>query len=231
MANTKNSQAAKIRQQIMTWLQDDQITEVASDEKFPGIRGLRAVTLRQMLGDQGYTRSVVMGAVSAAPSIDGRIKKAAVTPRQVYYYFDSKGPAPKRQHHPAAAPKPAAKKSITKPKQTTSAPTKVAASSTATPVSSATTAPIASAAPASQATVTPTATAGGIVATNAFEQLMTTNTDLANQVDALLTAAQVQRPLSDLDLDFLSNFATAVTRQSELLRNYATQSKIEQLRS
>lgn len=229
MANTKNSQAAKIRQQIMTWLQDDQITEVASDEKFPGIRGLRAVTLRQMLGDQGYTRSVVMGAVSAAPSIDGRIKKAAVTPRQVYYYFDSEGPAPKRQHHPAAVPKPATKKSVAK--KGTATPTKVTTSSTATPVSSATTTPVASAAPASLAAATPATLAGGIVATDAFNHLMATNTELANQVDALLTTAQTQRPLSDLDLDFLSNFATAMTRQSELLRNYATQSKIEQLRS
>ncbi|MFC6275730.1 hypothetical protein ACFQET_09480 [Levilactobacillus tangyuanensis] len=229
MANTKNSQAAKIRQQIMTWLQDDKITEVASDEKFPGIRGLRAVTLRQMLGDQGYTSSVVMGAVSAAPSIDGRIKKASVTPRQVYYYFDSEGPAPKRQHHPAAAPKSATKKSVAK--KAPIAPTKMAASSTAAPVSSAMTAATTPAAPISHATAKSAAPAGGIVATDAFAQLMTTNTDLANQVDALLTDAQAQRPLSDLDIDFLSNFATAVTRQSELLQNYATQSKIEQLRS
>lgn len=94
MANTKNSQAAKIRQQIITWLQDDQTSEVVSEEKFPGIRGIRAVKLRDMLGKLGYVSSVVMGAVSAAPSIDHRIKKAAVKPREVYYYFDSNTPAP-----------------------------------------------------------------------------------------------------------------------------------------
>ncbi|MCF7522523.1 hypothetical protein L3X07_02320 [Levilactobacillus brevis] len=36
MANTKNSQAAKIRQQIITWLQDEHETEAVSAEKFQG---------------------------------------------------------------------------------------------------------------------------------------------------------------------------------------------------
>lgn len=118
MANTKNSQAAKIRQQIISWLQDPAETEVVSQEKFPGIRGIRAVSLRQKLGDLGYVNSVVMGAVSAAPSIDTRIKKAARKPRQVFYYFDG---------DPDATPAP------TKPvvKATTSLPK--AASTPATP--------------------------------------------------------------------------------------------------
>lgn len=98
MANTKNSQAAKIRTQIIAWLQDEQQTEVVSSTKFPGVRGIRAVKLRQMLGTLGYVPSVVLGAVSAAPSIDARIKKATVKPREVYYYFNdgSTSQAPKR---------------------------------------------------------------------------------------------------------------------------------------
>lgn len=102
MANTKNSQAAKIRQQIISWLQDPAETEVVSQEKFPGIRGIRAVSLRQKLGDLGYANSVVMGAVSAAPSVDPRIKKAARKPRQVFYYFDGEPdttPAPSHTNH------------------------------------------------------------------------------------------------------------------------------------
>lgn len=92
MANTKNSQAAKIRKQIIAWLQDDTQTEVVSATKFPGIRGIRAVTLRAMLGELDYATPAIMGAVSAAPSIDHRIKKAALKPREVYYYYDGTAP-------------------------------------------------------------------------------------------------------------------------------------------
>lgn len=66
MANTKNSQAAKIRQQIITWLQDEHETEAVSAEKFPGIRGIRAVKLRQMLGELA----------SPQPSSWGRLSRA-----------------------------------------------------------------------------------------------------------------------------------------------------------
>lgn len=200
MANTKNSQAAKIRQQIITWLQDDQTSEVVSEEKFPGIHGIRAVKLRDMLGKLGYVSSVVMGAVSAAPSIDHRIKKAAVKPREVYYYFDSNTPAPakvQRQAQQAAT----------------------AATVTATPV-------------ASSAAVHTIQTTGltGLSGTPAFKQLVAANDHLASAVDDLLTAAQSQRPLSYLELDFLTDFATQVAKQTESLQNFTVQTRIDRLR-
>ena len=43
-------------------------------------------------------------------------------------------------------------------------------------------------------------------------------------------AAQQQRPLSDLELNFLTDFSAQVAKQGELLQNFATQSKIDQLR-
>lgn len=192
MANTKNSQAAKIRQQIIAWLQDDQQAEVVSAEKFPGLRGIRAVKLRQMLGDLGYKSSVVMGAISAAPSVDERIKKAAVKPREVYYYFD-------------------AGETDTTPAQST-APASTAAAASA-PTTSRFTQP-----------------AQGLASTPAFAQVIATNQHLSNAIDDLLAAAQQQRPLSDLELNFLTNFAAQVAKQGELLQNFATQSKIDQLR-
>ena len=198
MANTKNSQAAKIRQQIITWLQDDQQTQVVSEAKFPGIRGIRAVNLRQMLGDLGYKASVVMGAVSAAPSTDPRIKKAAVKPREVYYYFDVNTPAPAKVQADAAS----------------------AATSGAGVTSSAAT------------VTTPLALSAvkGLAGTPAFAQVVNTNQHLSQAIDDLLTAAQTQRPLTDLELSFLTDFAAQVAKQSELLQNFATQSKIDQLR-
>ncbi|WP_143463035.1 hypothetical protein [Levilactobacillus enshiensis] len=194
MANTKNSQAAKIRQQIITWLQDDQETEVVSPTKFPGIRGIRAVKLRQMLGALGFASSVVMGAVSAAPSIDRRIKKAALKPREVYYYFDA---------NTAVADK-------------SQAPVSVA---TATTV-------VAAAKPA--AVTAPTTT--GLTATTAFTRLTASNHQLNDDLNDLLTAAQQQRPLTDLDLDFLTAFSAQVAKQAELLQTFTTQSRINQLR-
>ncbi|WP_133244328.1 hypothetical protein [Levilactobacillus bambusae] len=101
MANTKNSQAAKIRNLIIEWLQDDAKTVIISQAKFPGIRGIRAVDLRQMLQDAGFSQSVVMGAVSAAPKVDARIQKASVKTRQVYYYYSEDG-------QPLAVPTPSA---------------------------------------------------------------------------------------------------------------------------
>ena len=190
MANTKNSQAAKIRQQIITWLQDEHETEAVSAEKFPGIRGIRAVKLRQMLGELGFATTVVMGAVSAAPSIDHRIKKAALKPREVYYYFDSSTATPEKIQRVSTTP-------IT----TTGAPT-----------------------------VTSTFTSTGITAIPAFAVLQQTSQSLNQQIDDLLIAAQQQRPLRDLDINFLTEFATQVTKQNELLQNFATQSKIDQLR-
>lgn len=190
MANTKNSQAAKIRQQIITWLQDEHETEAVSAEKFPGIRGIRAVKLRQMLGELGFATTVVMGAVSAAPSIDHRIKKAALKPREVYYYFDASTATPEKIQPVSTTP-------IT----TTGAPT-----------------------------VTSTFTSTGITAIPAFAVLQQTSQSLNQQIDDLLIAAQQQRPLRDLDINFLTEFATQVTKQNELLQNFATQSKIDQLR-
>ncbi|ARN89327.1 hypothetical protein AZI09_01520 [Levilactobacillus brevis] len=188
MANTKNSQAAKIRQQIITWLQDEHETEAVSAEKFPGIRGIRAVKLRQMLGALGFATTVVMGAVSAAPSIDHRIKKAALKPREVYYYFDASTATPEKKQ-PVTA-------------------------STATVVP----------------TVTSAFTSTGITAIPAFDVLQQTSQSLNQQIDDLLIAAQQQRPLRDLDINFLTEFAAQVTKQNELLQNFATQSKIDQLR-
>jgi len=193
MANTKNSQAAKIRQQIITWLQDDQETEVVSATKFPGIRGIRAVKLRQMLGALGFASSVVMGAVSAAPSIDRRIKKAALKPREVYYYFDANTAAPVR-------PLAAATVAVT-PTPTVAKPTTIS---------------------------TPAAT--GLLATDAFTRIQVSNQQLSDDLNALLTAAQQQRPLTDLDLDFLTNFSSQVAKQAELLQTFTTQSRIDQLR-
>lgn len=198
MANTKNSQAAKIRQQIITWLQDDQQTEVVSAEKFPGIRGIRAVNLRQMLGKLGYASSVVMGAVSAAPSIDPRIKKAALKPREVYYYFDASTPAPAKIQAAAAS----------------------AAASTAVLTNSA----------ATVTTARPVTPAQGLAGTAAFASLTADNQRLSQAIDELLTAAQNQRPLTELELTFLTDFSSQVAKQSELLQNFATQSKIDQLR-
>lgn len=191
MANTKNSQAAKIRQQIIAWLQDDQQAEVVSAEKFPGLRGIRAVKLRQMLGDLGYKSSVVMGAISAAPSVDERIKKAAVKPREVYYYFDA---------------------GDTDTAQAPSAPT-----------SSAANVPVTATARFTQPTL-------GLASTPAFSQVIDTNQHLSRAIDDLLAAAQQQRPLSDLELNFLTDFSAQVAKQGELLQNFATQSKIDQLR-
>ncbi|MFC6290108.1 hypothetical protein [Levilactobacillus angrenensis] len=191
MANKKNSQAAKIRQQIIAWLQDDQQAEVISAEKFPGLRGIRAVKLRQMLGDLGYKSSVVMGAISAAPSVDERIKKAAVKPREVYYYFDA--------DEAATEPAPAA-------------PTSSAAVTVA---------------PATPRFSQP---APGLAGTPAFAQVVATNQHVSQAIDDLLAAAQQQRPLSELELNFLTDFSAQVAKQSELLQNFATQSKIDQLR-
>lgn len=190
MANTKNSQAAKIRQQIITWLQDEHETEAVSAEKFPGIHGIRAVKLRQMLGELGFATTVVMGAVSAAPSIDHRIKKAALKPREVYYYFDVSTATPEKMQPVSTTP-------IT---------------TTGTP------------------TVTSAFTSTGITAIPAFAVLQQTSQSLNQQIDDLLIAAQQQRPLRDLDINFLTEFATQVTKQNELLQNFATQSKIDQLR-
>mgnify|MGYP003361977877 CR=1 FL=1 len=199
MANTKNSQAAKIRQQIITWLQDDQTSEVVSEDKFPGIRGIRAVKLRAMLGDLGYVSSVVMGAVSAAPSIDHRIKKAAVKPREVYYYFDSNTPAPAKVQRRA--------------QQVASATTTGATTPTSAAVH----------------TIQTTGLTG-LSGTPAFKQLVAANEHLASAVDDLLTAAQNQRPLSDLELDFLTDFATQVAKQTESLQNFTAQTRIDRLR-
>lgn len=201
MANTKNSQAAKIRQQIIAWLQDDQTSEVVSEEKFPGIRGIRAVKLRAMLGKLGYVQSVVMGAVSAAPSIDPRIKKAAVKPREVYYYFDANTPAPakvQRQEQRAAAAH-----------ETT---------------------PAATSATGSSAVHIKTTGLTGLSGTTAFKQVLTANEQLTAAVDGLLTAAQNERPLSDLELTFLTEFSTKLAQQTEALQNFTTQSRIERLR-
>ncbi|MFC6260598.1 hypothetical protein [Levilactobacillus fujinensis] len=197
MANTKNSQAAKIRQQIITWLQDDQETEVVSATKFPGIRGIRAVKLRQMLGALGFASSVVMGAVSAAPSIDRRIKKAALKPREVYYYFDANTETP--VNTPATAPI-----------ATTPVPTATVA----------VTKPVSVNAPA----------ATGLTATDAFTRILASNRQLSVDLNALLTDAQQQRPLTDLDLDFLTSFSAQVAKQAELLQTFTTQSRIDQLR-
>jgi len=202
MANTKNSKAAKIRQQIITWLQDDTRTEVVSSSKFPGIRGIRAVTLRKQLGDLGFKSSVVMGAVSAAPATDSRIKKAAVKPREVYYYFDDSTPVPAK---------------------------------TPTVQASAATTPAVSAAPVAVTTNVPAGILSsqpvkGLAGTPAFAGVMNTNQQLSQAINDLLTAAQNQRPLSDLELSFLTDFAGQVAKQGELLQNFATQSKIDQLR-
>jgi len=197
MANTKNSQAAKIRQQIISWLQDDQTSEVVSEDKFPGIRGIRAVKLRAMLGKLGYVQSVVMGAVSAAPSIDPRIKKAAVKPREVYYYFDANMPAPakvQRQAQRAAATSTTTAKPTTRPVQIK------------------------------------TTGLTGLSGTPAFKQLLAANAQLTGAVDELLTAAQEQRPLTDLELNFLTEFATKLAQQTESLQNFTTQSRIDRLR-
>lgn len=199
MANTKNSQAAKIRQQIISWLQDDSQTEVVSAEKFPGIRGIRAVNLRQMLGELGFTSSVVMGAVSAAPSIDPRIKKAALKPREVYYYFDVNTPTPVKIQAAAA-------------------------SAAITPASSA-----APTAPINTPRPTPSPLKG-LAGTEAFAQVVRTNQQLRQAIDTLLGSAQNQRPLADFELNFLTQFAAQVASQSELLQNFDTQSKIDQLR-
>ncbi|MDT6981380.1 hypothetical protein [Levilactobacillus zymae] len=186
MANTKNSQAAKIRKQIIAWLQDEDKIEVVSEERFPGIRGIRAVQLRQMLGEQGYPQTAVMGAVSAAPSIDHRIQKAALKPREVYYYFVAD----------------AAVKPNKTPSPTTAAPR-----------------------------VTRHTTPGvGLTATPAFRALHTANDQLDQAVDDLLTAAQAQAPLSDLEIDFLTELATQTAKQGELLQKFATQERIAQLR-
>lgn len=200
MANTKNSQAAKIRQQIIAWLQDEQTSEVVSEEKFPGIHGIRAVKLREMLGKLGYVQSVVMGAVSAAPSIDPRIKKAAVKPREVYYYFDNSVPAPakiQRQEQRAAANS---------------------------------TTPTASAKIATSAVHIKTTNLPGLSGTPAFKALLAANEQVTAAVDELLTAAQNQRPLSDLELNFLTEFATKTAQQTEALQNFTAQSRIDRLR-
>lgn len=201
MANTKNSQAAKIRQQIISWLQDPAETEVVSQEKFPGIRGIRAVSLRQKLGDLGYANSVVMGAVSAAPSVDPRIKKAARKPRQVFYYFDGEP-------------------------DTTPAPTVTPVVKTATSQPQST--PVSTAPQTVTRTVTPTTE--GLSGTSAFQDLLATNQALRDQVNALFDAAQQQRPLGDLELTFLTDFTAQVAKQTELLDALATQERIDQLR-
>lgn len=198
MANTKNSQAAKIRKQIIAWLQDEQQTEEVSATKFPGIRGIRAVKLREMLGALGYAASVVMGAVSAAPSIDHRIQKAALKPREVYYYFDASVPA----KSPAATGTPVAVAS-----QTTSAAAPAAHPSTPLPTR-----------------------AAGLASTEAFATLQRANAQVGQAVDALLTAAQDQAPLDDLELDFLSDLAAQTAKQTELLQSFAIQDRIAQLR-
>ncbi|NLR09566.1 MULTISPECIES: hypothetical protein [Lactobacillaceae] len=197
MANTKNSQAAKIRQQIITWLQDDQTSEVVSEEMFPGIRGIRAVKLREMLGKLGYVQSVVMGAVSAAPSIDPRIKKAAVKPREVYYYFDVNTPAPAKIQRQAQR------------------------AATADPATTATT---------PQATHLKTTGLPGLSGTAAFKQVLAANAQLTTAVDGLLTAAQNERPLTELELNFLTELATKLAQQTESLQNFTAQSRIDQLR-
>lgn len=79
-------------------------------------------------------------------------------------------------------------------------------------------------------TVTSTFTSTGITAIPAFAVLQQTSQSLNQQIDDLLIAAQQQRPLRDLDINFLTEFATQVTKQNELLQNFATQSKIDQLR-
>ncbi|GEO70110.1 hypothetical protein [Levilactobacillus acidifarinae] len=186
MANTKNSQAAKIRKQIIAWLQDEDKIEVVSEQRFPGIRGIRAVQLRQMLGEQGYPQTAVMGAVSAAPSIDHRIQKAALKPREVYYYFVADADVKPAKDHPATGP--------------------VAKSAR------------------------PARPGVGLTATPAFTALHTANDQLDQAVDDLLTAAQSQAPLSDLEIDFLTDLATQTAKQSELLQKFATQERIAQLR-
>lgn len=196
MANTKNSQAAKIRKQIIAWLQDEQQTEEVSATKFPGIRGIRAVKLREMLGALGYAASVVMGAVSAAPSIDHRIQKAALKPREVYYYFDASVPA----KSPAAT-------GTAPASQTTSAAAPAAHPSTPLPTR-----------------------AAGLASTEAFATLQRANAQVGQAVDALLTAAQDQAPLDDLELDFLSDLAAQTAKQTELLQSFAIQDRIAQLR-
>ncbi|QMU08336.1 hypothetical protein [Levilactobacillus suantsaii] len=178
MANTKNSQAAKIRKQIIAWLQDDKLVEVVSDSRFPGIKGLRAVQLRQMLGKLGYPQTAVMGAVSAAPSIDHRIQKATLKPREVYYYFVADAP----QKQPA------------------------------------------------QPTTTTVSSAGGLSTLPTFTALKTANAQLDHAVDDLLTAARAQAPLSDLEIDFLSDLAKHTARQTELLQRFTVQERIDQLR-
>lgn len=200
MANTKNSQAAKIRQQIISWLQDPAETEVVSQEKFPGIRGIRAVSLRQKLGDLGYANSVVMGAVSAAPSVDPRIKKAARKPRQVFYYFDGEPDTT-----PAPTVTPVVKLAARQPQATP----------TTTPQT---------------VTRTVVPTTEGLSGTSAFQDLLATNEALRDQVNALLDAAQQQRPLGDPELTFLTDFTAQVAKQTELLDALATQERIDQLR-
>ncbi|WP_261810507.1 hypothetical protein [Levilactobacillus humaensis] len=201
MANTKNSQAAKIRQQIISWLQDPAETEVVSQEKFPGIRGIRAVSLRQKLVALGYANSAVMGAVSAAPSVDPRLKKAARKPRQVFYYFDGEPDTT-----PAPTVSPVVKVATSQPK---------ASRPTTTP---------------QQVTRTVAPATAGLSGTSAFRDLLATNQALHSQVDALLDAAQQQRPLGDLELSFLTDFTAQVAKQTELLNALATQERIDQLR-
>lgn len=185
MANTKNSQAAKIRKQIIAWLQDEDKIEVVSEQRFPGIQGIRAVQLRQMLGELGYPQTAVMGAVSAAPSIDHRIQKAALKPREVYYYY-----VPDAEQAPAPA----------------------------TPAES-------------TATLTRRPLIGsGLSATKAFEALNAANNQLTQAVENLVTAAQAQAPLSDLEISFLTNLATQTAKQGELLQQFATQERIAALR-
>lgn len=200
MANTKNSQAAKIRKQIIAWLQDEQQTEEVSATKFPGIRGIRAVKLREMLGALGYAASVVMGAVSAAPSIDHRIQKAALKPREVYYYFDASVPA--------------------KALAATSTPVAVVPASHAA----------SAAAPAAHPSTPLSTRAAGLASTDAFATLQRANAQVGQAVDALLTAAQDQAPLDDLELDFLSDLAAQTAKQTELLQSFAIQDRIAQLR-
>jgi len=139
----------------------------------------------------------VMGAVSAAPSIDPRIKKAAVKPREVYYYFDADMPAPakvQRQAQRAAATSTTTAKPTTRPVQIK------------------------------------TTGLTGLSGTPAFKQLLAANAQLTGAVDELLTAAQEQRPLTDLELNFLTEFATKLAQQTESLQNFTTQSRIDRLR-
>ena len=204
MANTKNSQAAKIRAQIIAWLQDPEEVETVSEQKFPGIQGIRAVKLRQMLGEQGYVASVVMGAVSAAPSIDHRIKKAALKPREVYYYFDATAAKPKRA---AAAPA----------RPNTAQATVNSRPVTATPR-------------VTQPLRTTALPATGLVGTPAFATLQAATQDLTVRMDQLLDAAQQAAPLDDLEITFLTNMAAQVAKQTEILQNFQTQARIERLR-